>query len=238
MKKTIALALAIVLAAIFFSGFITGNNTSSVGGSSLEAEPVDATVAPTVESLIGSAVSFGGYYWRVLDVQDDRALIITETITERRPYNVERTAVTWETSTLRAYLNGEFLQKFTREDQDRIAETRVQNPDNPWFDTPGGNDTTDKIFLLSLDEVVKYFGDSGRLRNRPSEAEWVSDQYNSARRAVDVNGWASWWWLRSPGDDSDSAAGVGVDGVVHVCGGDAGVTGAGGAVRPALWLNL
>jgi len=86
-----------------------------------DAPARDASHAP-----LGGVIQFGGHDWRVLDVQNNRALIITENIIERRPYNVELDDVTWETSTLRRYLNGEFLQKFSREDQARIAETRIR----------------------------------------------------------------------------------------------------------------
>jgi len=191
---------------------------------------------------VGAIVQFGGYDWRVLDVQSNKALIITEHVIERRPYYVEWKAVTWETCTLREYLNGEFLQKFTPEDQGRIAETRIKNPNNLWYGTNGGNDTTDKIFLLSLEEVVKYFGDSGQLRNRPgADAHWIIDKYNSARTAYDSTGKATPWWLRSPGEVGASVVDVGGDsvdgddeGIVYVIGGN---VHANGGVRPALWLN-
>jgi len=109
----------------------------------------------------------------------------------------------------------------------RIAETRVIYNDNLWYGSSGGNDTTDKIFLLSLEEVVKYFGDSGQF-NRPRR-EWVfNDQYNSARVARDANGQVSWWWLRSPG--------VYIVGNVSI-GGYFVFSDAVG-VRPVLWINL
>ena len=134
---------------------------------------------------IGSNYLFGGYNWRVLDVQDGMALLLSENVLEKRGYhepNVEITlenmmtshslnqylkkGITWENSTLRQYLNNEFYNKFSSKEKTQIAETRLVNNNNPWYGTDGGNDTTDKIFLLSIEEVVKYFGDSGDLRNR------------------------------------------------------------------------
>ena len=102
---------------------------------------------------ISSIIPFGPYEWRVLDVQDGKALIITENVIEERKYNEESKDVTWETCTLRKYLNGGFLRKLTGEQQRRIAETRVINENNPQYGTKGGNDTSDRIFLLSLEEV-------------------------------------------------------------------------------------
>ena len=187
---------------------------------------------------IGSIISFGGYDWRVLDVQDGRALLLSEYIIEHRAYHNRSEAVTWETSTLRHYLNNQFFNSFNESDRARIAETRVLNNNNPWRGTHGGNDTNDRIFLLSIEEVVRYFGDSGELRNREGEwSEWaIYDRYNFARIARTRNGEASWWWLRSPGLDSYCAAGVNSGGILDFRGLHV-VYGSGG-VRPALWLNL
>jgi len=200
---------------------------------------------------VGDVIPFGEWNWRVLDVQDGKALIITENLIEPRPYNVELTEVTWEKCTLREYLNGEFLQKFTAEEQRRIAETRVSNPYNLWYGTNGGNDTNDKVFLLSLEEVDKYFGDSGDYQNKRRmryegqypNGKWVAaddgpafSNANDSDRIAKYNDAASWWWLRSPGFSSSYAAFVLYDGNVHVYG--ISVNFDYGGVRPALWLNL
>jgi hypothetical protein len=56
------------------------------------------------------------------------------------------------------------------------------------------NDTDDYIFLLSLEEVVKYFGDSGQLLNgNPNYEHGISDEYNGARIAYTLNGSTSEW---------------------------------------------
>ena len=45
-----------------------------------------------------------------------------------------------------------------------------KNPNNPWYGSMGGEDTQDKIFLLTIEDVVcKYFGDSSRLLYNPSK---------------------------------------------------------------------
>ncbi|MCL1941737.1 MAG: DUF6273 domain-containing protein, partial [Synergistaceae bacterium] len=94
-----------------------------------------------------------------------------------------------------------------------------------------------RIFLLSLEEVARYFGDSGQLKKRPSSnTYYINDQYNSARIAKDASGNALWWWLRSPGNYSVLAASVHYDGLVFIIG-DYVLLDHGG-VRPALWINL
>jgi len=129
---------------------------------------------------------------------------------------------------------------YTRaEEKALIEETTIQNNDNPWYGISGGQDTKDMIFLLSIEEVVKYFGDSGQLKNRPAEyAYYINDQYNSARIAKNAYGNALWWWLRSPGSHSDGAAYVSSDGEIYVLGFFVKVSNFTGGTRPALWLNL
>ncbi|MCL2678031.1 MAG: InlB B-repeat-containing protein [Clostridiales bacterium] len=188
--------------------------------------------------LPGTSIGLGGIYWLVLEVRGGKALVISDEILETRAYNGEYVGeITWENCSLRGYLNGEFFDNtFSAAEKEMIVPTQVKNDDNQWFGTAGGNDTSDKIFLLSLEEVVKYFGDSGQLANRPGSLSYINDQYNSARIAKNMSGNASWWWLRSPGLDSGRAAYVNVDGRVNVYGGP--VNRANGGVRPALWINL
>ena len=167
---------------------------------------------------VGSIYQFGGLDWRVLDVKDGKALLITEDIVEKRAYNDEFVDVTWETCSLRNYLNGNFLRAhFSAEEQGRIALTTVANNDNAQYGTPGGNDTQDKLFLLSIEEANSYFADK-------------------ADRVAKYNGPDYWWWLRSPGNYASYAAYVSNDGGVGAGGDD--VNRVNNGVRPALWLNL
>jgi len=135
---------------------------------------------------------------------------------------------------------------FTREEQWRIIETRTENNGTPWYKYKDNSATNDKIFLLSLEEVVKYFGDSGDLKNRKVSYEekhiridakdyYINDQYNPSRIAKDASGRACSWWLRSPG--GYNLAHVLDDGRVLVHRSDIDDILFGG-VRPALWLNL
>lgn len=95
----------------------------------------------------GDIVEFSGYNWIVLNKTEDTMLIIAEDVIEEKAYNEEYEAITWEECTLRTYLNGTFYNSFSEEEQEMIVETKLTNSDNPEYDTDGGNDTTDKIFL-------------------------------------------------------------------------------------------
>jgi len=214
-----------------------------------------ATSACAEAPSIGSIIIFGECEWHVLDVKDGNALIISEQILERRPYHSSFDSLTWENCNLREYLNNEYYNKFIVEERSRIIETNNSNPPNPWYDTDGGADTIDKIFLLSLDEVVKYFGDSEDLRNKKRllldfekstvndivtfespDGYFLSDQYNEQRVAkeIDDNEW--YWWLRSSGLNPYYAVYVNDDGVLYINGLD--VINLGGGVRPAMWVRF
>jgi hypothetical protein len=185
---------------------------------------------------IGTLIPFGEYNWRVLDVQGDKALIITENVVEQRAYHNKFTDVTWEMCDLRKYLQGEFLERFDEFDKTRIIITYNKNADNVWYKTKGTIDTPDEIFLLSIEEVDYYFGNSGDYLNESRvDNYYISNEYDDERVAKNNEGEAHHWWLRSPGDHKNVAADVYSYGAVRVRGdrvsNDYGV-------RPALWLNL
>jgi hypothetical protein len=164
-------------------------------------------------------LSFGAYVWRVLEARNDRALLITEDIIEKRPYHtVFSTDVdnTWADCSLRHYLNDEFYGAFSDECKERVLPVELMNADNASYGTAGGTNTEDRIFLLSADEAERLFS---------SDAERVALFAGAAR----------WWLLRSPGIRRH-AAGVGRDGAVNTYGRR--IDFAAGGVRPALWFRL
>ncbi|MCL1997958.1 MAG: DUF6273 domain-containing protein [Turicibacter sp.] len=183
---------------------------------------------------VGKLFNFSGYNWQVLDIQNDQALLLSEFVLKNHAYNTEQTDTTWENCTLRTYLNDDFYNKLA--DKGKIVKKTIQNKSNQWFDTSGGNNTTDHIFLLSLEEVVQYLGDSGQLQKKPfNNPLWIDDDFNRKRIAKDTNDAVAWWWLRSPGNYSDFAASVSRGGGVDVRGYRVSIV---GGVRPALWINL
>ena len=187
----------------------------------------------------GDILSFGNFKWQVLDIKDSKALIITEDIIGLRWYHKTFEEITWADCEIREYLNNEFYKVFRREDKARIIPTVNSNPDNPWFKTKGGIDTNDRIFLLSLEEVCRYFGDSREnLKNKGSQKWQIEDENNINRQAKYEENF-HWWRLRSPGYYGRTSAGISSNGNVYVRGN--GVYGRprdGGGMRPALWLSL
>ncbi|MCL2056192.1 MAG: leucine-rich repeat domain-containing protein [Oscillospiraceae bacterium] len=220
-----------------------GQSLTKPAKSAKETAPKRQTKRAEASAKVGDIIRFGGYDWRVLDKKDGKALLVSEQVLEERPYNVEKKKdVTWENCTLRKYLNGVFLNKLGAA-KSAIAETRNNNPNNQWFGTPGGSATTDKVFLLSLDEVCRYFGDStANLQKKGSTGTilCIEDENKAERIAEDASGRFSWWWLRSPGAGSFAAAFVFAHGAVSVAGVgvNSDIGGDVGGVRPAMWVNL
>jgi hypothetical protein len=203
----------------------------------LGALPVfPAAVVSGQTVAVGELVSFGERQWRVLDRQGNSALLLQQTLTESRQYHDAEGNITWENSSLREWLNDDFLNDFSADDRARIRETNVINNNNQWYGTVGGGNTTDKIFLLSIEEVVQYFGDSGQLGNRPGTAAFISDGFNNARIArSSLTSNEATWLLRSPGHLPDRVSIVTGTGTldmngIHIL--------QNRYLRPALWLNL
>ena len=92
--------------------------------------------------------------WIVLEREGDKALLLSRYGLEMLPYNTTDEAVTWETCSLRKWLNEEFLNTaFSKEEQKRIQLTKVKNKDNDYnfFPVKGGRSTEDAVFLMSCD---------------------------------------------------------------------------------------
>ncbi len=217
-----------------------------------QPRPSPARVIPEAVAEIRdgkrNGIKFGIYegkpiLWRVLDVNGDSALLLTEDIIEKRRYHSLAEATTWADCELRAYLNGTgsfygrgFIDKvFNPEEKALIMPAYNTNLGNPWNGTPGGQPTTDRLFLLSIEDVVIAFGDSGKLKNKKYQHWTIWDQYSSDRISTyESEVW--WWWLRSPGYSRSSAADIHNSGEIDVAG--LSVRLVEGGVRPALLLNL
>lgn len=176
--------------------------------------------------------------WLVLAKENNRVLVISDKALDCQPYNSSYTEeVTWENCSLRKWLNGTFLNKaFSTEEQAQIQNTTVSADNNPQYSTNPGNATTDKVFLLSINEVEKYFNSDEARKCAPTayakaQGASTSDTFKTPSGAA-----TCWWWLRSPGDDQSSAAYVYFGGDVFELGNY--VFSGLNAVRPAMWITI
>lgn len=192
---------------------------------------------------IGDIVTYGnyeqdGFYsngeetieWIVIARdRDNHALLLSRYCLDALPYNEDGGDVTWEDSSIRAWLNGEFLESAFGGDPNGFICTAECKTKDGRSGTDGGENTTDRIFLLAVDEVTQYFpADTSR---RAPVTEYAKEQ----GAEYDKNG-NGWWWLRTPGKTQDMAAGVHTAGGVNYDGRDVDRTDL--CIRPALWLDL
>ena len=197
-----------------------------------------------VVPAVGDILSFGRYEqdkntsngeepieWIVLKVEDGKALLISQHALDCQQYNTEKVDDSWETCTLRTWLNTIFLNvAFIEAELPSILITDVSNADsegNGSWSTSGGIDTQDKVFLLSFSETNIYFENE---KAREVIGTAYADNMGSSRAIFSGN---SDWWLRSPGERQNEAAFVGSNGSYY----SALVSDKVG-VRPALWLDL
>ena len=193
--------------------------------------------------------------WQIIKQDGNDLFLLADQVLDCKPYNnengVTKTAYddeegtytytdyscTWETSSLRKWLNNDFYEAaFSESEKEAVKQTNVVNEDNPYYDTEGGNDTTDKLFLFSLSEITnenygflseRYFWDQAR--------HGKATAYAKAQGCSTTREGTSWWWLRSPGRNSRDASSVYSDGCVNSYGYSVIYDYVG--VRPALHLN-
>ena len=151
-------------------------------------------------------------------------------------YNYDGTNdMTWEKCYLRSWLNNDFFNSaFTSNEQKYIMSVKLNNDDNPYYGTEGGDETIDKVFCLSLDEIYASYND---LKKADSKNTYCGEQLMipptvyARQKGVSVNiikenqydYWelerkglergvigkvCSSWWLRSPGQNGGFASSV------------------------------
>lgn len=169
--------------------------------------------------------------WLVLKNDGSKALLISKYALDCQRYNTSGRDVTWETCTLRRWLNGSFINSaFSAEEQKQILHTTVTADRNPSSNTDPGNNTTDKVFLLSRAECSQYL-----VLCDARSCEGTAYCFAQGAAQQDVYGGCR-WWLRSPADYSGCVICVNDDGTYASAGCSTfsdGIT-----VRPALWINL
>lgn len=215
----------------------------------------DSVTSGFENANVGDYIKFGKYEqdnntsngkenieWIVLDKKDGRVLVISRYCLDYIPYDDQfgnERDVTWETCTLRKWLNVDFMNEaFSSEEQSEILTTTVVNLDSlGFFDDGekiyglGGNDTNDKVFLLNTKELNSYF-----LTN--TERTSIATQYARTKvgsYACGPEGQA-YWWTRQIGNYQTWGTYVGLDGTVESHG--IPVFCVEYAVRPAMWIEI
>ncbi len=205
--------------------------------------------------------------WRVLDREDSTALLLADKALDSQKYNPVREPLTWETSTIRSWLNGYGTTSnkqgvdyrnsnfkdtaFTSEQQGGIQSSYLTNADNTQTKTEGGNATNDNVFLLSESEVCS---EAAKSYGFVYLYYYTNDEAKGCKSSTYAKAMGTWsytsapftgncrWWLRTPGgktnNESMSQSAAGVLYNDILYHGGTEVESYGLGVRPALRLNL
>ena len=179
---------------------------------------------------VGDVVKFYGKNHIVLAVEPGMALLISQDI-YKVSYDFVHDHPKWIESDLRKYMDT--IETYRTSD---VLRTKIENKCNQWFHFSYGSDPTiDRVFLLSIEEVVKYFGDSGQMKNKPpGQPRYIDDQYNKKRRAT-YNGKPEMWHTRSPGENQKRYAVVDDAGRIFMVGYE--LMQKPVSIRPAVWVK-
>lgn len=185
------------------------------------SNPVNGSNYTANDEWKGSRVFFGSYeqdnnisngkepiLWRVLEVKDDTIFLLSEYGLICKFYNDIYDSVTWETSTIRKWLNNDFLdQAFLKTEIDAIYDTPLKTNNIKKYGSSGGNKTIDKVFLLSNKDVnnTAYGFQKGSRYKSKARALQVTD-YAEVEGYRNKNNGNTCWWLRSPGITNYHAA--------------------------------
>ena len=193
---------------------------------------------------VGDTIMLGGMDWRILEVKEGKALVLSDKVLTAQSYHASDAApITWEESHIRRYLNETYYEEtFSEQEKMQIVEALILDRDNPWYGMSSGSETTDKLFLLSIDEVLHYFGDSGGLENRQNGISYISDEFSEERLARTQEGEMASWWLRSPGIHYDACEDAHTCAAIVSSKGSINIQGEflnnSAGIRPALWITL
>lgn len=147
-----------------------------------------------------------------------------------KPYHSTLTDITWKDCSLRFWLNNDFINSaFSSKHQELIMDSIIPAVNNPGFGTEAGVSTTDKIFILNINEVEKYFPIETDRQCQPTDSAIANSIY-------DFNNYNSCWWLRSPGSYQKHASGIANSGSISFSG--AFVNSDQIFVRPAMWISI
>lgn len=230
MKKTLFITLVLVLLVAFLCSC---GSQPSIQKQLQNAEVRDYVTFGSYEQDNKTSNGAEPVEWRVLEIKDGRALLISKYALDFKPYHTSFTDITWEDCSLRKWLNNDFINTaFTEEEKAMIPTVTVSADTEADWATDPGNDTQDKVFLLSVKEAKQYFSIN------QVDRQCEPTEYAEAMGAYSGNDiWTNTcnWYLRSTGANFQfNATEVFSSGEIF----DASQVHLYLAIRPALWVDL
>lgn len=238
---------------------ITDVWTTKDGLTFVPSEPEPDTEAPTQHptEVVGkpvdgntSVIRFGFYQqdndpsnmepieWYVLDQKDGKMLIVSKDILDFRAYD-DGTHTTWADSTLRAWLNSEFLNTaFSADEKAKIFDATNTTIGSIDEDTVGSSTSTEKVFILSKGDVLQYYVETPHCTIYALEAPGLRGDYMPWIVDAPDQNWYNCWARTNGGSEAGIARGYNAAAIDNS--GDeifSKTTTELAGVRPAMWID-
>ena len=196
---------------------------------------------------VNASVQFGAYEqdnvtsngaeaieWRVAAKDGSKILLVSEFLLDIMQYDKYNDNHTWESCSLRKWLNNDFLNTaFSSDEKALIATTNISPEINRYYTSVNpGSATTDKVFILSMSEVQEYCDPPLLIYGYSCEPTMYAREKYSGLFDGTIYGE---WWIRTPGRN---------DGLVTCADRDGDIAAYGWStdnwigVRPAVWIDL
>ena len=163
----------------------------------------DTTVNGVKYRKVGSCYyKYEPILWRILSKDGDTLFLLAEYSLDSQPYHIEKDNVSWENSSLRSWLNNDFFTTaFNKTEQKEIETTNLINDDNPYYVNTNGNNTKEKVFLLSIEEATNTeyaladdYNDIEKVIYT-AYSEKIGGSLEDENKQADLHA----WWMRTPG---------------------------------------
>ena len=177
--------------------------------------------------------------WMVLEVQDERALLLARDVILPVSFHETYAETDWEHCSLREWLNESFQETaFTDRERERILRTELDTPQNPGTDSSGSGPAGDLVFLLSMEEASAYMRtEEERFTVGCAVAtDWARKMHLEVEDDSEDGAAYACWWLRTSGSDRYAAVFVDRDGSIYKAGAQVSHETYCG-LRPALWVS-
>ncbi len=231
MKKLVTIMLAALLA---LSLCACGDKTGKI---LKDAEVGDIITFGTYEQDNDEANGKEAIEWKVLAKEENRVLVLSEKVIDCVPFNEEiKSGLTWENSTIRKWLNAEFISSaFSEKEEARIAETVNKNAPVRDYGIPEMPPTREKVFLISMEEIYEFFPRDTDTVYREETIAFPTEYAKAKGIELRRDGAVMWWLRESTVDEMFGACADDLGKRFHR-GREMNRTDVG--IRPAMWLTI
>ena len=187
------------------TGAAASQATDDVTGNGADTEHSDAV---EITAGVGETFKFGRFEqngssddgeedieWIVLSEEDGMIFAVSKYSLDCKEFNSSAEGTTWDNSTLKAWLNGEFYDGvFNDSEKAKIDDS-----------------SAGKVFLLTAEQAKELFAEDADRISEGTEYAYSAGLFRTDNGGV-------WWWLRTAGSQDGFIAGVDGNGIINADG--------------------